>query len=824
MGFADLFRPKWRHSKAEVRAQALRGLGADAQEILAQAARSDTDEAVRCIAIGKLNDPEVLAAIARDDASAPGQAAGRRAADLWVARATSARDGEEAAEALDRLQEPKRLAEVVHGAKKASVRTAALQRLGDVRTLVEIAREATEASVRVEAVAHISDVVALRGLAVRGAPRNAAFAAIDRLEDVETLEAIAKGAKSKNVRNRAKKRLAVVAPAPEVVEVVVPSNAAAQHAEQTKLVEAVELIVTQGAFARAGDVAAIRDTWDRIADVDAALATRLAGAIETFDAGLVAYQRAEAQRAVAAEKQRAAEAERQRVRDERRRRDDAAKAARAAERAAAPEPSAPTPVAAPEPAPPAKTAEDRQREAEANEVSLREVCAELEGATDQTKIRAVQDLLEHAAAVFDETTHLPSAATRDELHARYEAARTGLLAHLHELNEAEQWRQWASLTKQKTLVDQAQALLDHSEPDPELPTKLKALQDEWKAVRNVPPSKGQANWDRFRRTCDALYERVRAAQEVNLAHKIELCERAESLQDSTDWSGTATALKDLQAVWKTIGPVPRAEDQKAWERFRGACDAFFERRKHATEEFAQELSKNAERKEVLVAKVQALVESIVDDATWGRAKEETKAVQRTWRDLGPAPRKIADEQYKRFRAACDAVFSRLDDLERARVRAEAERIAAAREEAKATLAGEVTPEQLASLWPRLDGLGDESLVTACYEACATALTRDAEAFAGTELDPSQGLRRKLRLCERAEAIATPDAEAAPLAERLERALASNALGGVQDEARDPARQLAAARDAWRRIGPTPGPEGDALDARFAAACAAVDPG
>lgn len=822
MGLVDLFRPKWKHSKAEVRAEALRGLGAGDTEIIAGMARNDADEAVRRVAVEKLEDPELLSSIARDDTSKVGVFAGQRAARLWVDQAATASDVAQAESALARLGDPKLLATVVHRAKAAAVRTAALERLTDTKVLADLVREASDAGVRLEVLRRITDVATLRGIAIAGEPREAAFAAIEQLGDVEALEAVVKSARSKNLKNRAKKRLAVLVPAPppEPAPAPAPISPDVLYVEQSRLLAAVERAVTEKAFERADEIAAVGQTWARIHDRDPELSERFERATEEFGRELAIHRAAVAE----AERKRAAERERERIAAEARAR--AREAERAQEAAAAPvEPAAPEPEPPPPPRPapkPELTPEERAQKALQTQAELEQTCLQLEQALDTTKLRVAQDLLKRAASLFARPGNVPSQEIRKELDARYEAARLALVAKVRELAEAEEWREWASLGKQKTLVERVQALQAAADERPDLAAELKALQDEWKTVRGVPSAKGQALWDEFRRSCDAVYDRIKLQHAGNLARKEELCERAESLRDSTDWGGTANALRDLQAVWKTIGPVARSDDKKVWDRFRGACDHFFARRKEAGESLQRDHAKNLERKEALIAKVEGLAEGVVDEATWKRATAEVKAIQATWRDIGHVPRSAADDVHKRFRAACDRVFARLDDMQRERDAAEAERVGAAREQARATLHAEApTPEALVAIWSQVHGLGDDDLVAACERACAAALAADPQAFAGTELDPPGGLRRKEKLCARVEALSPRNADPRPLSEQLKSALATNALGVAKDAAQDSASQVKQARAAWRRIGPTPGEEGRALDARFEAACTAA---
>jgi len=116
---------------------------------------------------------------------------------------------------------------------------------------------------------------------------------------------------------------------------------------------------------------------------------------------------------------------------------------------------------------------------------------------------------------------------------------------------------------------------------------LKALQEEWRTIGPVPRSQSKVLWERFRSACDRFFTRRKEdrthrakEQSVNLASKIALCERAEALSESLEWEKAAAEIRRLQAEWKTVGPVRKNKSDAVWERFRKACDRFYDRYKH----------------------------------------------------------------------------------------------------------------------------------------------------------------------------------------------------------------------------------------------------
>lgn len=194
--------------------------------------------------------------------------------------------------------------------------------------------------------------------------------------------------------------------------------------------------------------------------------------------------------------------------------------------------------------------------------------------------------------------------------------------------------------------------------------QLKALQAEWKAVGLVPSrEQGEALWQRFKAAADKIhgeqkqhYAELDSERAENAKKKEALCIRAEQLRYSVDWKTTGEAIKGLQAEWKALGPAPKDQNEALWQRFRAACDAFFERRQAAFAELDQERSGNAKKKDALCQQAEALAGK--DDLDQDAAESEIKRLMGEWKRIGPAPKAENEALWKRFRAAADQVFER----------------------------------------------------------------------------------------------------------------------------------------------------------------------
>src|SRR5579883_3488500 len=211
MGLFDFFRPRWRHSDVEVRAEAVRQMGAADADLLARILRSDGDVRVRRIALKKIEDAELLAEVAESDADEGlRQAAADKASELLVAVAAGAGDEARRRRALDRITTQKALAEVAQRASIEGVRRAALARIADEKALAEVARGAKEPAMRREAVARLADAALLRDVALADPSRDVALAALAKLSDREALEAVARRARCRPARDAAREKLAEV--------------------------------------------------------------------------------------------------------------------------------------------------------------------------------------------------------------------------------------------------------------------------------------------------------------------------------------------------------------------------------------------------------------------------------------------------------------------------------------------------------------------------------------------------------------------------------------------------------------------------------------
>ncbi|MGQ8338037.1 DUF349 domain-containing protein [Sunxiuqinia sp. A32] len=195
---------------------------------------------------------------------------------------------------------------------------------------------------------------------------------------------------------------------------------------------------------------------------------------------------------------------------------------------------------------------------------------------------------------------------------------------------------------------------------------LQKYHEQWREIGPVPRDKKEELWERFKAATSQInkkhqeyFENRKSEQKKNLEAKTVLCEKAEEIANkdmssNKDWEVRSKELIELQKVWRTIGFAPKKDNNRIYERFRTACDKFFDRKREFYSQNKELQMNNLQMKTDLC--VQA--ESLKDSTDWRKTTDEYIRIQRKWKEIGPVPRKHSDVVWKRFRAACDYFFEK----------------------------------------------------------------------------------------------------------------------------------------------------------------------
>ena len=316
-----------------------------------------------------------------------------------------------------------------------------------------------------------------------------------------------------------------------------------------------------------------------------------------------------------------------------------------------------------------------------------ELCAQAEALLAEEDLEKAANALRELDARWKQAKEAPKDQA-EALWTRFKAARDQVKSRTDAFFAKQAEELAGNLKKKEALCEKAAGLAESSDW---LKTaeELRKLQAEWKEIGPVPRAVSQRVWERFRKPCDHFFTRWQEHRNLrshewaeNLAKKEALCEKAEALRDSTEWEAASAELKRLQAEWRTIGAVKKTRSEAIWQRFRAACDHFFDRYKNR-DEHARQAAQDA--RETICAELEALVPAE------GETPEppadlvaRLQAAQTAWRQAGSLPHDqmaALDERFSRVRDRLLEVFPRAfegTDLDPEASRRKAEKLVAPR--------------------------------------------------------------------------------------------------------------------------------------------------
>jgi hypothetical protein len=759
MAFLSRFRSGSRddRNRPESEADAVRHLGPEDQERLAEIARGGTSAAVRRAAVRKLKEPSALGVLAGDS----DESVSHEAVRALLALASG--ESESAQPALAALTDTRHLLTLARSAALPRIRRTALDRLDSPHAFATLAKTSPDPAIRLSALEKIRDPELILAIALKSEHKDSAVAALERIFDLEQVRQVAQSATSRAAR-RARARLEpsekgkdapqALSGAPEagpVDERLSPSDSPADdEGEMPKVGPEAGPEPPQEPLAPAAAEAPRADEGPPFAPRDG---------ISKEDPK--ALDRVRVSRA---------ESLSLRLETEARSPELTLRHAERSLREAKPDPSLgdlpPRLMRRLKAARAALFARAQElREAEEwgrwGSGALREeLCRKLEALLPREDYPKIAEELKEADVLWARTRHAPRGEA-DALRQRYQDVRAQVKTRLDTYFAQKAAEEASNRLAKEGICAEAEALAG-SNDWVKSGEALKALQERWKTIGPTARHDSWVLWKRFRAACDRFFsrrqeDRGRRREEWarNLEQKEALCVQAAALRDSTDWEPASAEIRKLQAAWKGIGPVRRSQSDQIWQRFREACDAFFERYKRR-DELAQAQIR-AER-EAGVGELESLLEA--GSRSPGDLQQKVQSVQARARQI-PLPAPEEEALKRRFLAARDRLIEaypqdfRGSDLDPGPNRARREK-----------LCGRVE-----------------------------ALAVEAEAL---------------------EQPSTPSTSE-DLARRLKEALAARTIGGAPDVAakrRGFREEAEAARTIWNRLGPVPGEGGLALEKRF----------
>ncbi|QDZ42767.1 DUF349 domain-containing protein [Corynebacterium sp. sy039] len=234
--------------------------------------------------------------------------------------------------------------------------------------------------------------------------------------------------------------------------------------------------------------------------------------------------------------------------------------------------------------------------------------------------------------------------------------------------QQQQRRRQEAIAQKEALIAEAEELAQNSTDWKNAGDRIRDILEEWKTIRGIDRKTNDELWRRYSRARDA-FNRRRGAHFAELDRgraaarkaKEEIVEKAQQLENSTDWNETADKFRQLMAEWKKAGRAPRDVDDKLWAAFKSAQDHFFAARNAKNDERDREFAENASAKEKLLQEYDALIDPQTDI---NAARTHLQKLQEQWDSIGFVPR----NRVREFEEKISALEARVSEAEKAQWR------------------------------------------------------------------------------------------------------------------------------------------------------------
>ena len=360
-----------------------------------------------------------------------------------------------------------------------------------------------------------------------------------------------------------------------------------------------------------------------------------------------------------------------------------------------------------------------------------------------------------------------------------------------------------NLTKKLAIIDRIKAMVTTPDEANKNYKEFKALQEQWREIKNVPADKANELWRNYQLYVEQFYDMLRLNSEAreydfkkNFELKTALCEAAEKLADEEDVISAFHQLQKLHQEYREIGPVAKEQREEIWNRFKAASSVINKRHQQHFEGVRAKEEDNLARKTVLCEKVEAIAaEENKGSGDWEKHTKQIIDIQTEWKTIGFAPQKMNVKIFERFRAACDDFFGRkaayfkgLKDT----FKENADKKRALIEKAKAlqdSTDWKSTGDKFIALqkeWKTIGmvpkKLGDQ-LWAEFLGACNAFFEARNAAGAGQRGEERENLDKKLEIIEKLKAVAEETGEG--LAEKVQKLVEEyNAIGHVPFKEKD----------------------------------------
>lgn len=221
-----------------------------------------------------------------------------------------------------------------------------------------------------------------------------------------------------------------------------------------------------------------------------------------------------------------------------------------------------------------------------------------------------------------------------------------------------------NLKKKYELLDRFNALIEKASTENVPFNEVKAIQKEWKEIKEVPADKVNELWKSYQQCSEKFYDIQKLNNEFreydfkkNLETKLAICEEAEKLTEAKDIVAAFRKLQKLHIDFRETGPIAKELREEIWTRFKSASTTINRRHQQHFEQLKQTEQEHLDQKVVICELLESIdYDSLTKFQDWNDKTLEVQTLQKKWREIGFAPQKQNKKIYDRYKSACDKFF------------------------------------------------------------------------------------------------------------------------------------------------------------------------
>lgn len=263
----------------------------------------------------------------------------------------------------------------------------------------------------------------------------------------------------------------------------------------------------------------------------------------------------------------------------------------------------------------------------------------------------------------EEAAFAPAA---DELEEQFKSLYAEIKEKRAAYNAAQDALKAENLAKKREIISKINEIAEDADNVNRQYSTVQQLQQDFKAIGEVPSENDTEVWKAYQVAVERFYDLLKMNKELrdydfkkNLEQKQALCAEAEALDEEADIVDAFKKLQQLHTSWREIGPVSKEIREELWTRFKNASAVINKKYQSFFEERKANEKKNAEGKEALCVKIEAIsTDNLKTYAAWDEATKAIIGLQEEWKKLGFASRKVNTELFARFRKSCDEFFAK----------------------------------------------------------------------------------------------------------------------------------------------------------------------